>query len=75
MQLGSGLQATEEEVTEEVRLWLAGEDGGKEPEANVLDYNGCGILALTFAGYVSSLRAKWTEHNIILPVLTIPNCR
>ncbi|KAJ9096061.1 hypothetical protein QFC21_005426 [Naganishia friedmannii] len=65
MQLGSGLQATEEEVTDEVRLWLAGEDGGKEPEANVLDYDGCGVLDLTFAGYIAPIwRKSWTKPKL-----------
>ncbi|KAJ9121577.1 hypothetical protein QFC22_002196 [Naganishia vaughanmartiniae] len=65
MQLGSGLQATEEEVTEEVRLWLAGEEGGKEPEANVLDYDGCGVLGLTFAGYIAPIwRKSWAKPKL-----------
>lgn len=55
MQLGSGLQATAAEDDEGLRRWLAGEEGGVEPEANVLDYDGCGILSLMIGSYVSPL--------------------
>jgi hypothetical protein len=75
MQLGSGLQASEEEVTEEVRLWLAGEDGGEEPEANVLDYAGCGVLSLTFAGYVSAFVELWIQSERARLILSSDYCR
>jgi hypothetical protein len=52
--LGSGLQAVIQEETEELRLWLAGKEHGIEPEANVLDYDGCGILTLMTGAYVST---------------------
>lgn len=53
MQLGSGLRATSEEEDEGLRRWLAGEEGGVEPEANVLDYHGCSVLGLLLGTYVS----------------------
>lgn len=47
-QLGSDLRATVEDEDESLQRWLAGEEGGIEPEANVLDYDGCGDLALSW---------------------------
>jgi hypothetical protein len=52
--LGSGLQAVVQEETEGLRLWLAGKEHGIEPEANVLDYDECGILPLLTGAYVST---------------------
>lgn len=53
IQLGSGLRATVQEDNEGLRRWLEGEEGGIEPEANVLDYDGCGVFSLLLGGYVS----------------------
>lgn len=54
--LGSGLQAVVQEETEGLQRWLAGKDNGVEPEANVLDYDGCGILILLTGAYVSTFK-------------------
>lgn len=69
IQLGSGLRATVEEENEGLRRWLAGE-GGVEPEGNVLDYDGCGILSLMLGSYVSvaehALRRRITDRCSVL---------
>lgn len=64
MQLGSGLRATPEEQDEGLRRWLAGEEGGVEPEANVLDYDGCGLLGLLLGTYVSVLLSHQLQQPL-----------
>jgi hypothetical protein len=68
MQLGSGLRATPEEQDEGLRRWLAGEEGGVEPEANVLDYDGCGLLGLLLGTYVSALLSHLLSHQLQQPL-------
>lgn len=74
IKLGSGLQPSIQEEDEGLRLWFQGEEGGVEPEANVLDYDGCSILDLLAGTYVSTWRMLlWygllTNGKIVLALM------